>query len=372
MRRALRLAARGQGRVEPNPMVGCVIVRDGRVIAEGWHRRFGGPHAEVVALRRCTADPRGATVYVTLEPCCHQGQTPPCTRALLAAGVGRVVAAMRDPNPRVAGRGLKTLRRAGIEVQVGVLAEAARTLNAPFTKLMRRKRPWVILKWAQSLDGRIATFTGDSKWISDERMRAHAHRVRGRVDALLVGRRTVETDDPLLTCRVGRARRTATRIVLDAHLRTPPRAQLVRTARDVPTWVFCTPPAPAARARRLEAAGCVVHRVPLARGPHPPTVNPQTDAPGVDLGAVLDLLGQHRMTNVLVEGGAALLGRFFDEKLADEIHVYVAPRLIGGATAPGALGGVGARRVADSVVLPPETRMRRLGAGWLVQARLTS
>src|SRR5262245_29686131 len=196
MRRALRLALRGQGGVEPNPLVGCVLVRAGRIIGEGWHAKFGGPHAEVRALKSCQSSPRGATAYVTLEPCCHHGKTPPCTDALLAAGVTRVVAAVRDPNPAVHGRGAETLRKAGIRVEFGLLAAEGADLIAPFAKLVKTSRPWVILKWAQSLDGVIATRTGDSKWISDEACRAHAHRTRGRVDGILVGVNTLLRDDP--------------------------------------------------------------------------------------------------------------------------------------------------------------------------------
>lgn len=358
LRRALRLAARGQGRVEPNPMVGCVIVREGRIIGEGYHRRFGGPHAEIEALRRCTRTPRGATVYVTLEPCCHFGKTPPCTEALIAAGVARVVAPLKDPNPAVAGKGFAALKKAGVRVDVGVLANEAAALNAPFLKLVRQGRPWVILKWAQSLDGKIATRTGDAKWISDETCRAHAHRVRGRLDAILVGVGTVLTDDPMLTCRVGRPRRSATRVILDSQLRTPTTARLVRSAARVPTWVFCTPGAAARRARALERAGCRVLCVRAGPG-------------GVSLPAVLEVLGAQQMTNVLVEGGGALLGRFLDADLADEVHVYIAPLLIGGAQAPGPLHACGVARVAEARRLPRGARLRALGSGYVLQTPLT-
>jgi diaminohydroxyphosphoribosylaminopyrimidine deaminase/5-amino-6-(5-phosphoribosylamino)uracil reductase len=357
MVRALHLAARGQGWVEPNPMVGCVIVAGGKVIGEGYHHRFGGPHAEVEALRRCRSSPRGATLYVTLEPCCHCGKTPPCTRALIDAGVGRVVAAMRDPNPPVAGRGLKELRAAGIQVEIGMLAERAAELNAPYLKLLREQRPWVILKWAQSLDGKIATRTGDSKWISDERCRAHAHRVRGRMDAILVGRSTVLTDDPQLTARAGRVRRVATRVILDTQLRTPTAAKLIQSAHTAPTWVIGGVRAPRLRAKALKAAGCDVHRVAC-------------DGRRVALPAVLDLLGAHGMTNVLVEGGGGLLGAFIDQHLADELHMYVAPLLIGGIDAVPAIGGTGPDTVRAALRLPDEMSLRRLGWGWFAQARL--
>lgn len=356
MRRALRLAARGQGRVEPNPMVGCVIARAGRIIGEGYHRRFGGPHAEIEALRRCRSTPRGASVYVTLEPCCHFGKTPPCTRALVAAGVGRVVAAMRDPHPLVGGRGLRELRRAGIRVESGLLAREAGELNAPYLKLLRRRRPWVILKWAQSLDGKIATRSGESKWITDAACRAHAQRLRGRVDAILVGCNTVLRDDPMLTCRLAGARRVATRVVLDTRLRTPLDARLVRSARRTPTWIVCGAGASRSRAAALQAAGCVVHRVPAGRD-------------GLSLPAVLDLLGARAMTNVLVEGGGRLLGSFVDQRLADEFHIYVAPLLIGGGRAISALNASGPAALRDALRLGKRVLVRRLGSGWLLQAR---
>jgi diaminohydroxyphosphoribosylaminopyrimidine deaminase/5-amino-6-(5-phosphoribosylamino)uracil reductase len=355
LRRALRLALRGQGRVEPNPMVGCVIVRDGKVIGEGWHARFGGPHAEVRALGACSRSPHGATAYVTLEPCCIFSKTPPCTAALIAARVSRVVACVADPNPRIAGRGFRMLRRSGIAVELGVLADEGAELIAPFTKLVKTGRPWVILKWAQSLDGVIATRTGDSKWISDETCRAHAHRTRGRVDAIIVGVNTVLCDDPLLTCRFGTPRRIATRIVLDSSLRTPLRSALVRSARQTPTWVVCGPRASESREAKLVAAGCIVRRLPAGRA-------------GIALSALLNLLGAQGMSNVLVEGGGRVLGRFADDRLADEFHIYTAPLLLGGAEAIGALHGVGPARMRDHQKLRI-LESRRIGEGWFHRAR---
>lgn len=358
MQRALALALRGEGLVEPNPMVGCVLVRGQRVIAEGFHRRFGGPHAEIEALKRCS--PRatnGATAYVTLEPCCYYGKTPPCTAALITARVGRVVAAVRDPNPRVAGRGADALRKAGIRVDFGLCAPEAGVLIAPFAKWIATKRPWVILKWAQSLDGRIATRTGESKWLSDEAARAQAHRTRGRVDAIVVGVRTVLADDPELTCRAGRPARIARRVVLDTHLRTPLSARLVRGARKIPTWIVCGRGAPAARRRSLERAGCEVLPVATAAG-------------RVSLPAVLELLGAKGIARVLVEGGGQVLGGFFDAGLADEVQLFLTPRLIGGSEAPPALAGIGVAAVADSAVFTAPPRLSKLGSGWLITGRL--
>jgi diaminohydroxyphosphoribosylaminopyrimidine deaminase/5-amino-6-(5-phosphoribosylamino)uracil reductase len=357
MRRALSLAARGRGRVEPNPMVGCVIVRDGRIIGEGHHRRFGGPHAEIEALRRCGEAARGATIYVTLEPCCIQGKTPPCSEALIEARVGRVVAAMRDPNPLVHGRGARRLRAAGIACEFGLLEAEARELNAPFSKLMTRQRPWVILKWAQSIDGRIASRGGDAKWISDEAARAHAHRTRAAMDGIIVGVRTVLADDPRLTARTARPRRVAARLVLDTRLRTPAESRLVRTARETPTWLFCGDNAAPRKVRRFERLGCVVHPVPR-------------DGDVVSLDAVLGALGAAKMTNILVEGGGRVLGSFLDRGLADEAHIYIAPLLIGGREAPAALDGEGSERIADALRLSPTPPLRRVGDGWFIRARL--
>lgn len=338
-------------------MVGCVIGRGDDVLGEGFHRRFGGPHAEIEALRACRKNPRGATAYVTLEPCCIQGKTPPCTAALLEAGIARVVAGTTDPNPAVAGRGLQQLRAAGVAVTTDVCAAQARDLIAPFRTFILERRPWVILKWAQSIDGKIATRSGDSKWISDEDARRHAHRTRARLDAIIVGVETVLKDDPLLTARDVPLRRTALRVVLDSRLRTPTSSQLVRTAREIPTLVVCTRAAPAARRKQLENRGV---RVAGVR---------KSVSGGVDLQAVLERLHAAQCTNVMVEGGGRVLGAFLDAQLADEYHVYIAPRLIGGEAAPGPLHARGPARVADALRLAPTPSMRRLGDGWLLSAR---
>jgi len=358
MRRALGLAARGRGRVEPNPMVGCVLVRRERVVGEGWHRRFGGPHAERDALRRCSGPTSGATAYVTLEPCCHHGKTPPCTDALIEAGIVRVVAATVDPFAAVRGRGIKTLRQAGLRVDVGPCQAEADTLNAPFFKLRRTGRPWVILKWAQSLDGKIATRTGDSRWITCPAARREAHRLRGQVDAIVVGIGTVLADDPELTCRHVKPKRVATRIVLDGRLRMPRRAKLVKTARQTPVLIATTRAAMRTRtssADWLRLAGCEVVGLPGRRG-------------RVDLEALLDDLGRREMTNVMVEGGGEVLGAFFDQQLADEAVVFVAPKVIGGRGAIGPLGGRGADSMAGAVALDAAHR-RRVGDDQMITFR---
>ncbi len=338
MTRALELAARGQGRVEPNPMVGCVVVgTNGIVVGEGWHTAFGRPHAEIEAFSIAGAAARGATMYVTLEPCCHHGKTPPCTEAIVAAGVRRVVVAMRDPFPQVDGGGLVALEKAGISTEVGLLEDNARRLNAPYLKLLGRSRPWVIAKWAMTLDGKLATVAGTSRWISGEASRAMVHQIRGRVDVIIVGRGTAEADDPLLTARPP-GPRMATRIVLDSQLQLRPDSQLVRTANDVPMIVATAANADPGRVAKLQQLGCEVLLLP-------------GDSPDARLGELLDELGRRRMTNVLVEGGAELLGSFFDAQAVDEVSVFVAPRVIGGAEAPSAVAGRGVADMAHAMGL---------------------
>jgi diaminohydroxyphosphoribosylaminopyrimidine deaminase/5-amino-6-(5-phosphoribosylamino)uracil reductase len=324
MRRALELAERGRGFVEPNPLVGAVVVRDGVLVGEGWHQRFGGPHAEVYALEAAGEAARGATLYVTLEPCCHHGKTPPCTDAVIRAGVGRVVAAMTDPFPHVAGRGLEWLRAAGIAVDVGVCVDESARLNAPYLTLLTRGRPYVHAKWAMSLDGKIATASGDSKWISGKESRELVHQLRGRVDGILVGAGTVRADDPLLTARPP-GPRVAARIVLSSAGTLPPGCQLLKTVREAPVIVATT----AGRGGELRAAGCEVLELPAVG-----------DRPSVR--ALFAELGRRRMTNVIVEGGAGVLGSLCNEQLVDEVHVFVAPKLIGGAGALSPIGGTGA------------------------------
>ncbi|MGB9626869.1 MAG: bifunctional diaminohydroxyphosphoribosylaminopyrimidine deaminase/5-amino-6-(5-phosphoribosylamino)uracil reductase RibD, partial [Phycisphaerae bacterium] len=295
------------------------------------------------------------------EPCCHTGKTGPCTEALLAAGVVRVVAAMRDPFARVAGKGFRRLRRAGVRVDVGLCREEAEELNAPYLKLRRRGLPWVILKWAQSLDGRIATRTGDSKWISGPESRRVVHRLRGRVDAIVVGIGTILADDPLLTCREAPRKRTAHRIVLDTQLRIPLRSRLLRSSREAPVLIATSSATARRRGRRLHrlrAAGAEVLSFPMRRG-------------RVDIRALLLELGRREMTNVLVEGGAEVLGTFLDEHLADEAYVFVSPRIIGGRSAYGAIGGLGPARLSQAA-RAESVLCRRIGDDWLYRLRLSA
>ncbi len=334
MLRALAEAARGRGFVEPNPMVGAVLVRDGRLLAVGYHEVFGEPHAEVVALRRAGDAARGATLYVTLEPCCHQGKTPPCVDAVIAAGVARVVAAVRDPFPKVAGGGISKLKEAGIAVEVGLESEASCRLNAPYLKRIVTGKPYVTAKWAMTLDGKIATAAGQSGWISGPRSRALVHEVRGRMDAIVVGIGTALADDPQLTVRPAGAR-VPIRVVLDSSARLPLDSYLAKTAREIPVCVVVTENAPAARVQRLRDRGCEVLES-IAKGGHLP-IEP-----------LLDELGRRGMTNILVEGGAKVLGAFLEVRQIDELDVFIAPVIEGGAGSPSPIAGPGFATMAEA------------------------
>ena len=312
MRIALSCAARGRGLVEPNPMVGAVVVRDGREMGRGWHGQFGGPHAEIEAIRAARGDVRGATMYVTLEPCSHHGKTPPCADALIEAGIARVVTAMGDPDENVNGRGFTKLRDAGVDVTVGVLGDEARLLLRAYCKLRTAARPWVICKWAQTPDGLIALSDAAGRWISGEQSRRYVHEIRGTCQGILVGLGTVLADDPLLTNRSGRGQQPA-RVVLDSKLRLPLTCQLVRTAAEWPVIAATTAMAVTQNADRADAlrrAGVELLGLPPAAG-------------GVDLPALLDELGRRKWTYLLVEGGAAVLTSFLDTGLADEAIVFV-------------------------------------------------
>jgi len=346
MRRALELARRGEGRVEPNPMVGAVIAAPvdngigGPIIAEGWHATFGGPHAEVVALAAAGAAARGGTLAVTLEPCCHQGKTPPCTAAIIAAGIARVIIATHDPFPAVNGGGIDALRRAGIEVRIGVCEQAAERLIAPFRTLVVQQRPWMIGKWAMSLDGRVATAAGMSRWISSEPSRAIVHELRGRMDGILCGIGTALADDPLLTARPAGARQ-ALRIVLDTAARLPIESRLVHTAREVPVLVATGPAAPAERLRALAAAGCEIWQA-------------NTADPRDRLRELLAELGSRRLTNVLVEGGPTVLGSLADAHAIDEVWAFIAPTIIGGAASPSPIAGTGIASLVSATAIEIE------------------
>jgi diaminohydroxyphosphoribosylaminopyrimidine deaminase/5-amino-6-(5-phosphoribosylamino)uracil reductase len=355
MRRALELAAQGQGYVEPNPMVGCVIVQGAEIIGEGWHRRFGEAHAEINALELAGDRAAGATMYVTLEPCCHTGKTPPCTEAVLQAGVRRVVAAQADPFPQVSGGGLAQLRAAGVEVELGLLESEARQLNAPYLTLLEQGRPWIIAKWAMTLDGKTATRTGSSRWISNQQSRAVVHQIRGRVDAVIIGRGTAEIDDPQLTARPP-GPRTAVRIVIDTRASLSSESRLVQSAGEVPVIVAAGPEAPASERARLETAGCEVFVL-------------EAEGREERLRRLFEELGRRRLTNVLIEGGGRLTGSLLDARLIDEVHVFIGSKMVGGAEAPGPVAGHGIDQMPLAVGID-EPQVRQLGGDVYVHGRI--
>lgn len=362
LREALRLAA--AGRTSPNPKVGAVVVRENRIVGRGYHSRAGEPHAEVVALAAAGRRAIGARLYVNLEPCCHFGRTPPCTDAIVSAGVSEVVACMRDPDPRVNGRGFRALRSAGIRVRVGPLAAEARRLNAAFVRWAGSGFPFVTLKAGMSLDGRIATRTGESKWITSPAARAAARALRGEHDAVLVGVNTVLADDPRLTAPGGRSRRGRTaersgapgllspvRVVMDGGLRTPPGSKLI-AGTGGEAVILTSREAPVGRRRRLEHAGALVLEVAAKNG-------------RVSLRAALRELGRRGILSVLIEGGGELLGSALDEKIGDRMVLYVAGVVIGGRGSRAAFGGRGVARLGDAMRLR-DLKVRDIGRDLIV------
>ena len=378
MERALRLALRGQGLVEPNPMVGCVIIREdydntpgsdgdalfseeggALVVGEGWHQRYGEAHAEINALKMAGELAKGATMYVTLEPCSHQGKTPPCVDAIIESGVKRVVVAMVDPFPEVNGAGIEKLKAAGIEVEVGVCGESARELNLPYLTRLEKKRPWIIGKWAMTLDGKIATRIGSSYWISSEEARLRVHEWRETVDAILIGSRTAMEDDPKLTVRLPEGRepkRIPTRIVVDSGGTLSVFSELALTARDVPLLLVFGPNTPKGKKEFWESKGAEVMVI---------------DAPTHEqrLLLLLTQLAERGMTNVLVEGGGELLGHFFDLELMDEALVFVSPKVIGGSEAVVAVGGVGRELMRKAATLRNK-KIEMIGPDVLISGRV--
>jgi diaminohydroxyphosphoribosylaminopyrimidine deaminase/5-amino-6-(5-phosphoribosylamino)uracil reductase len=341
--RAIDLAGRGRGRVHPNPVVGALVVKDGEVLGEGWHAEYGGAHAEVNAIADCgDADLTGATIYVSLEPCCHQGKTPPCTDAILAAGITRVVVASDDPTDKASGRGLGILRDEGVTVDVagGELAVRARLLNQAFRKLARTRRPWVLFKSAMTLDGKVATRTGDSKWISSEASRELAHHWRASVDAVVVGIGTALADDPQLTARIEipdiPELRQPRRVVFDSTGRLPLDSQLVTQAPEVPLTVVVSRAAHRSACEALANAGADVI---VATGEHEPA----------RVRSALDQLGEQGVASILLEGGPHLAGAFYDAGEIDEVRLFLAPLLLGGSKARDPLEGEGVERISDAL-----------------------
>jgi diaminohydroxyphosphoribosylaminopyrimidine deaminase/5-amino-6-(5-phosphoribosylamino)uracil reductase len=355
MRRALCLARRGLGASSPNPAVGAVVVQDGRAVGEGYHSQAGGPHAEVHALAAAGAEARGATLYATLEPCHHAGRTPPCTAAVLEAGVGRVVYGAADPNPRVAGGGGAFLAAQGVEVTPGVLAAECEHEHRFFLKHVATGLPWVALKTAATADGRTAAHGGDSRWVTGESARRHVHRLRSWLDAICVGSGTALADDPRLTCRLKNGR-DPLRVIVDTRLRLPVTARAIAGPSPAHCLVVCGPRPPAEARAALEHAGARV--MPLPPGPG-----------GVDLAILCSELGRLGTTSLLLEGGARLAWGFLRAGLIDEVMYFFAPKLIGGQEAPGMIGGQGFARMADAVRLGP-ARVRRFGDDVMLQARV--
>ncbi len=351
MRKALELAGNALGRTSPNPLVGAVIVRDGCIVAAGWHRAAGTPHAEIHALNMAGELARGATLYVTLEPCAHYGRTGPCAKAVIEAGIRRVVIAMRDPNPLVAGKGILMLQEAGIDVTCGVLEEEARTLNEVFLKWIATGLPFVTLKTAMTLDGKIATITGESQWITNEVSRRRVHEWRDRTDGILVGINTVLKDNPSLTTRLPeRHGKNPIRIILDSKGRTPPDARVVKDGQ-AKTIIAVAANVPKEKMEALRKAGAEM----LVAG----------DGPQVDLHELLRQLGKREITSLFVEGGATVNFSFLQAGLVDKVHVFVAPKILGGREALTPVGGAGFAKLSEAVELA-ELKMESLAGDLLI------
>ena len=353
MKLAIDLAKKGAGFVNPNPMVGAVIVKENRIIGQGYHKSFGGPHAERNALKSCRESPVGATLYVTLEPCCHYGKTPPCTEAIIKSGVARVVIGTLDCNPLVAGKGADLLRGHQIQVDTGVLEQECSRLIRGFTKYMKAGRPFVLMKYAMTMDGKIATYTGDSKWISGKQAREQVHCLRHSFSAIMAGVNTVIQDDPFLTCRLEKGRNPI-RIICDTNLRTPLASQIVQTAEDVETYIATACDKEEAM-QLYKKYGCKFIQV-KKRGSH------------LDLENLMDCLGKLQIDSVLLEGGSTLNWSALNQQIVDEVQVYIAPKLFGG-TAKSPVSGQGVRAPADAVKLKPYA-FSRIGEDYLIESEV--
>lgn len=334
MKRAIELAKQGSGWTAPNPLVGAVVVKNGRVIGEGYHRKYGELHAERNALAACSEDPAGATLYVTLEPCCHYGKTPPCTEIIIEKKIAKVVIGSRDPNPKVAGKGARILREHGIEVVEDYMREACDALNPVFFHYITTKTPYVVLKFAMTLDGKIATRTGASKWITGEAARNHVHQLRGRYAGILAGIGTVLADDPMLNCRIDRAHQPL-RIILDSHLRIPMGSRLVRSAKEYPLLIVCNENTRdreegTNRIQKLEEAGAKVWTLPEKNG-HP------------DLNVLMQRLGEEKIDSVLIEGGGTVNEAALKAHIVHHVYAYIAPKIFGGEDAKTPVEGSGIR-----------------------------
>lgn len=341
MRRALKLARKGEGHTSPNPMVGCVVVKDGRIISEGYHEKYGEFHAERNALTRCTEDTAGADLYVTLEPCCHQGKTPPCTDIIIEKKIARVFVGSMDSNPLVAGKGVQILRDHGIYVETGILDAECRKLNEVFYHYIATKTPFVVMKYAMTLDGKIACATGDSKWVTGEIARTQVHRMRGRYRGIMVGIGTVLADDPMLNCRV-EGGVDPVRIICDSNLHIPTESQIVKTASDIETIVACSQEALESerkqeKIRRLKEAGI---QIIGTEGAH-----------GVNLVELMKKLGGQNIDSILLEGGGTLNASALEDGIVNKVYAYIAGKLIGGMDARSPVEGMGIDRMADAITL---------------------
>ena len=358
MEHALVLASKARGHTSPNPMVGAVIVRNGKIVGEGYHQRAGDAHAETHALNQAKELAEGATMYVTLEPCCHWGRTPPCTESVIRAKLANVFVAAKDPNPRVAGNGIRQLEEAGIPVHVGICEEESRQLNEVFFKYITTDHPFVILKSAISLDGKIATASGESQWITSEPARLKGHEVRAQVDAILVGIETVLQDNPALTVRLPeRQNEDPTRIVVDSRGRTPLDAKVFNPDSNARTLIAVTESAPLEKIEALKSAGADVLTI-------------EEEGERVCLSALMRTLGKMEITSVLIEGGGEINAAALHAGIVDKVMFFIAPKLIGGKDAPGAIGGVGTARLAEVPELR-DVKTSQIGADFLIEGYLS-
>ena len=357
MERALALASKARGRTSPNPLVGAVIVRNGEIVGEGYHQKAGDAHAEIHALNQAKGLAEGATMYVTLEPCCHWGRTPPCTESLIRAKLGDVLVAMEDPNPQVAGKGIRQLQEAGLRVQVGLCKAESQRLNEVFIKYITTKRPFVILKSAISLDGKIATASGESQWITSEASRLKGHEVRSQVDAILVGVGTVLQDNPSLTTRLPeRTNEDPIRVVVDSRGRTPLGAKVFNPDSNAGTLIAVTENAPLEKINALKSAGADVLTIEQREG-------------RVCLSALMRELGRKEITSVLIEGGGEINAAALQAGIVDKLMFFIAPKLIGGKDAPGPIGGVGIARLVEAFELR-DAKISQIGVDFLIEGYL--
>lgn len=356
MKRALLLAEKGRGTTSPNPMVGAVIVRGNTIVGEGFHKRPGEPHAEIIALRKAGASARNATLYVSLEPCSHYGRTPPCVDSIIQAGIKRVVVATKDPNPLVNGKGIMKLRRAGVHVDYGLFKNEAQKLNEFFFTYHQQKRPFVILKWAMSLDGRTSTDSGESKWITNELSRKYVHQLRAQVDAILVGVNTVIQDDPLLTVRLKNYKgRQPKRVILDYYLRIPESAQCVRN-KDSETWVITHLSASNRKTNRLEKLGVRIVHLPGTNGK-------------IQLDKLMEFLYNEQIISLIIEGGRLVAGEFISHRLVDKVMVFIAPILIGGEKLTAPIISPAIRHIKESLKVS-KIEVKRFGSDICIEGTL--